>query len=155
MSEGGDTDLLFDNPGDNVESEETPPVTLPEAVDEALNGQSVENNTIEALRDIVDIDDDNKPAPENVPQPTDNAARILSMEWGHSGLCFCHVNNLGPHCAHLNFPVDGSRGDYYLQLFEGLFPHDLLLVVIEKVNDNVAGRMVSYGGSYGGLGSGF
>ena len=145
VSEEGDTDLLFDNPGDNVESEETPPVTLPEAVDEALNGQSVENNTIEALRDIVDIDDDNEPALENVPQPTDNATRILSMEWGHSGLCFCHVNNLGPHRARLNFPVDGSRGDYYLQLFEGLFPHDLLLVVIEKVNDNVEGRMVSYG----------
>ena len=63
VSEEGDTDLLLDDPGDNVESEETPPVALPEAVDEALNGQSVENNTIEALRDIVDIDDDNEPAP--------------------------------------------------------------------------------------------
>ena len=76
VSEEGDTDLLFDDPGDNVESEETPLVPLPEAVDEAMNGQSVENNTIEALRDIVDIDDNNKPAPENVPQPTDNTTRI-------------------------------------------------------------------------------
>ena len=145
MSEEGDTDLLFDDPGDNVESEETPLVPLPEAVDKALNGQSVENNTIEALWDIVDIDDDNEPALENVPQPTDNTTRIVSTEWGHSGLCFRCVNNLGPHHACLNFPVDGSRGDYYLQLFEGLFPHDLLLIVIEKVNANVEGRMVSYG----------
>ena len=143
-SEEGDTDLLFDDPGDNVESEETPPVPLPEAVDEVLNGQSVKNNTIETLWDIVDIDDNNNPAPENVSQPTDNTTRILSMESGHSGLCFHHVNNLGPHHACLNFPVNGSRGDYYLQLFEGLFPHDLLLVVIEKVNDNVEGGMVSY-----------
>ena len=143
--EEGDTDLLFDDPGDNVESEETLLVPLPEAVDEALNGQSVENNTIEALRDIVDIDDDNEPAPENVPQPTDNTTRIVSTEWGHSGLCFRRVNNLGPHRARLNFPVDGSRGDYYLQLFEGLFPRDLVLLVIEKVNANVEGGTVSYG----------
>ena len=145
VSEEGDTDLLFDDPGDNVESEETLLVPLPEAVDEALNGQSVENNTIEALRDIVDIDDDNEPAPENVPQPTDNTTRIVSAEWGHYGLCFHRVNNLGPHHARLNFPVDGSRGDYYLQLFEGLFPHDLVLLVIEKFNANVEGGMVSYG----------
>ena len=38
---------------------------LPAAVDDYINGERV--NIIEALQEVVEIDDDNEPAPENVP----------------------------------------------------------------------------------------
>ena len=40
-------------------------VPLPAAVDDYINGNRV--NTIEALQDVVEVDD-NDPAPENMPQ---------------------------------------------------------------------------------------
>ena len=46
---------------------------------------------LNALNGVVDIDDDNKPAPENIPSPQDNASQhnsILSGDWGHDGICF-------------------------------------------------------------------
>ena len=46
-------------------------VPLPAAVDEYINGERV--NTIEALQDVVEIDDENEPVPENVPQRNDNS----------------------------------------------------------------------------------
>ena len=41
-------------------------VPLPAAVEDYINGDRV--NTIEALQDVVKVDDDNNPAPENMPQ---------------------------------------------------------------------------------------
>ena len=51
------------------------PIPLPEAVDDTINGMSEEAKTVEALRGVVDIDNYNESAPENV-------------EWGHDGFCF-------------------------------------------------------------------
>ena len=66
--EEGDSDFFFDDPVAEEEREEEPvSVALPDVVDQAINGQSTENNTIRALRGVVDIDNNNEPAPENVP----------------------------------------------------------------------------------------
>ena len=66
--EEGDSDLFFDDPVAEEEREEEPvSVALPDVIDQAINRQSTKNNTIEALCGVVDIDDDNEPAPENVP----------------------------------------------------------------------------------------
>ena len=57
---------------------------LPAAVDDYINGERV--NIIEALQEVVEIDDDNEPAPENVPRNSDNNTGVFG-EWGHTGLC--------------------------------------------------------------------
>ena len=36
----------------------------------------------------VDIDDDNEQAPENVPTPGVITNSVLSVEWGHVGICY-------------------------------------------------------------------
>ena len=48
--EEGDSDFFFDDPVAEEEREEEPvSVALPDVIDQAINGQSTENNTIEAL----------------------------------------------------------------------------------------------------------
>ena len=45
----------------------------------------------------------------------------------------------------MNFPIDSTRNDYYIQLFEGLFPKELLEIIIDKVNKEIEGEKLSYG----------
>ena len=45
-------------------------------------------NLAVALNGVVDIDDENEPAPENVPTPGVNTSSVLSSEWGHVGICY-------------------------------------------------------------------
>ena len=49
------------------------------------------------------------------------------------------------HCARLKFPCDPTTSSYNLHLFEGLFPKKLVLLIIDKVNDNIDGEKVTYG----------
>ena len=120
--EEGDSDFFFDDPVAEEEREEEPgSVVLPDVIDQAINGQSTENNTIKALHGVVDIDDNNEPAPENVPRQAEASDRVLGSEWGHDGFCYRRSSSLGQHHARLNFPIDSTRNDYYIQLFEGFF----------------------------------
>ena len=92
----GDPDLFFDvaPTTDNGEANEAQ-TPLPTAVDEPINGHFEEVNTIEALQGIVEIDDDNELAEENVPTTMATTNRILSTEWGHDGFCFRKSQNFG------------------------------------------------------------
>ena len=45
----------------------------------------------------------------------------------------------------LNFPVDPTEDNYYLQLFEGFFPKDLLNTIIEGINTKINSDLVTYG----------
>ena len=81
FTEEGDPDLFFDDPGESQGQDDATPDPLPDVVGEVLNGQSEMNNTLEALCSIIDIDDDNDPAPENVPAPTDDPVGYLSTDW--------------------------------------------------------------------------
>ena len=103
VMEEGDPDLFFDDLGTVGGEDNAAPISLPEAVDDAINGASEEANTIEALRGVIDIDDDNELAPENVPATADTSNRVLSTEWGHDGFCFRKSQNFGSTCARLNF----------------------------------------------------
>ena len=76
---------------------------LPGAVIDYINGERV--NIIETLQDVVEIDDDNEPAPENVPQTSDNNNQVFG-EWGHTGLCYRRMQNIPNNPAKLNFPLD-------------------------------------------------
>ena len=83
VTKEGDLDQLFDDPGSGHAGEEAPAqVPLPAVVDDSINGQSEEANTIKALHEVIDIDDDNEPAPKNVPRTMDSSNQMLSTEWG-------------------------------------------------------------------------
>ena len=88
------------------------------------------NDLLNALSVVVEIDDDNEPAPENVPSPQDDASQhnsILSGDWGHDRICFRRQLNVPNQKARLHFDLDVNSGnDINLQLFEGLFPKDYL-----------------------------
>ena len=88
VTEEGDLDLFFNDPGESQGQGEATLDPLPDVVGEVLNGQSEMNNALEALCSIINIDDDNEPAPENLPSPTDDPVGYLSTDWGHNGFCF-------------------------------------------------------------------
>ena len=91
----GDPDLFFDAVTTSEETEVATAtiVPQPQAIDEEVSGQNDGgvNDLLNALSGVVEIDDDNKPAPENVPSPQDDASQhnsILSGDWGHDRICF-------------------------------------------------------------------
>ena len=137
VTEEGSPDYFFDHPNMELADEEGAPQALPQVVEDALNGQSNETNTLEALRGVVDINDNNDPTPENIPAPTDNNDRVLDTEWKHHGHCFRRSANMANHKACLNFRVDPTRDDYFLQLFEGLFLMEVIQCIIDSVNDKL------------------
>ena len=47
--------------------------------------------------------------------------------------------------AKINFHVNPTEDDYYLQLFEGFFPKDLLNTIIEGINMKINSELVTYG----------
>ena len=87
---------------------------LPAAVDDFINGERV--NVIEALQDVVEIDDDNEPAPENVPRNNDNNTGVFG-ELGHTGFCHRRIQNMPNNPAKLNFGINPTTDDIYVQLF--------------------------------------
>ena len=145
VTEEGDPDLFFLDPGEAQGQDEAPPDPLPDVVGELLNGQSEMSNTLEAFHGIVNIDDNNEPAPENVPAPTDDPVGYISTDQGHNGFCFRRINNMTEHHARLKFPCDPTNSSYYLHLFEGLFPKELVLLIIDKVNETIDGEKVTDG----------
>ena len=70
----------------------------------------------------------------------DTSNRLLSTEWGHDGFCFQKSQNFGSTHARLNFSVDPTCHGYYVQLFEGFFPKELLQNVIDIVNEKMNGE---------------
>ena len=64
----GDSDYFFDAQAPTTEEEDKDEQRLlPNAIGVHLSGEAHTTETIIALRDEVDIDDDNEPALENVP----------------------------------------------------------------------------------------
>ena len=117
VHENGDPELQFDvaptNDGGGEQEEEQSP--LPAAVEEHLNGET--ENTVDALQDVVDIDDDNEPAPENVPQASEGDTESIFGAWGHTGFCNCHIQNIPNHPAKLNFPLDKTEKEILYSCF--------------------------------------
>ena len=134
VHENGDLELRFDvaptNDGGGEQEEEQSP--LPVAVEEHLNGDT--ENTNEALQDVVDIDNNNEPAPENVPQASEGDTESIFGAWGHTGFCNRRIQNIPNHPAKLNFPLDKMEKDIFVQLFQGQFPNNVLETIIVKTN---------------------
>ena len=145
VHQSGHPDYFFDKVQNQQENEdETEDTLVPEAVDEHLNGEIHTTQTITALVNVVDVDDDNEPSPENIPQPNDAVLSPLKETWGHSGFCYQRAANMQNHKANLNFHIN-NEDDYYLQLFEGMFPKDVFNTIIEGVNKEISGDPITDG----------
>ena len=92
---------------ENANSQEE--ALIPEAVSEDINGNSHTTETIQALCNVVDVDNDNEPAPENMPQSTDPTSSLLNTEWGHSGFCYRKSLTMPNKGAKLYFHVDPTE----------------------------------------------
>ena len=115
----GDPDYFFDGVAkdDNEQAEEE---VLPQVIDDEVMGvnDGGPQNLAVALNGVVDIDNDNKPAPENVPTPGVSTTTVLSPEWGHEGICYRHQQSNPNSKSKLADPVDDTWNDIYVQLFE-------------------------------------
>ena len=137
---------FFDNPQEQQQQprEETP---LPESVDLHLTGQNhggLEDLQI-SLTGVGDVDDDNLPAPENNVPPTSQTYNILSNNWWHDGVCFWKEKNYTNAPAKLTHPVNTTRDDVNLQLFERLFSKKFMEEVMIPTMNQSMNNPVSYG----------
>ena len=106
----GDPNFFPDKPQEQQQQpqEETP---LPESVDLDFTGQN--HGGLEDLRNsltaVVDVDDDNLPAPENNVPPTSQTYNILSNNWGHDGVCFRQEKKLHKHPSQTDPPCRHNK----------------------------------------------
>jgi Transposase IS4 len=144
--EEGPEEYFFDPPalqaaGGTLEENELP--------EEVINLLSLNRNLIDedfdCVRGMVDFDDDNAPAPENIPDDS-NEERDgpRYYDWGHSGVCYRRKEY---HADNKPVLVDyRNDGDDLVALFEHFFPVKFLKdVVLKKINENIEGTSVLYG----------
>ena len=108
-------------------------------------GRALTVEDLEIVRGAIPIDDDNEPAPENVPgEEADAAVRVVDNEWMHSGMCYRRMekgNRKEPPQIFLQ-SICPDLVDY----FECFFPKTFLVdVILNNVNENVEEDLVTYG----------
>ena len=89
VHKSGHPDYFFDRVQPEQDNEdETEDTPILEVVDDHLSGEIHTTQTITALVNVVDVDDDNEPIPENIPQPNDVVISPPNKTWGHGGFCY-------------------------------------------------------------------
>lgn len=97
---------------------------------------------IEAACALVEIDDDNEPAPENLPGQT--IEQVFGEEWVDVSVCNRRQTNVRNVTPSLNFKKDIKLSK--LQLFELMFPMEFVSsVIIPKINSKIQGKKVTKG----------
>lgn len=96
------------------------------------------------LADTVVIDDDNVPAPENVPTPGMTTTECQYGEWGHDGCC--HRRMKGAQCLKAKLKTNcGMDRPSLLSIYEACIPVEYIKnVIIPKTN-----RMLDHHMDYG------
>lgn len=120
----GDPDFFFTLApvGENFEAVEQ--AFVPGEISDIIQRGVLEPNDIEMARNFVEIDDDNDPAPENLPLAGEEAQASIFGEWGHPGTCYRRMGIARNQSPNLSFPP-GVRPTI-MQLFELLFPKSIL-----------------------------
>ena len=144
IQEEGDSNFCIDVAQETQQEQQDE--LLPAAIDSELSGEnhSGTSDLLTALSGVVDIDDDNGPAPENVLTITTGPS-VLSNTWGHAGIHFHKQRSIGNTPAKLVIPVDMIRDDINLQLFECLFPKKFMVEVMIPAMNKLLKTSVSYG----------
>ena len=96
------------------------------------------------LHGVIDVDDDNEPAPENIPQPGGGKQEgIMGNDFGHSGICPRWLEGAMNQSMKINF---GNVKPTRLQLFELFFPKTYIQnVLLPETNKKIKSNAVSYG----------
>ena len=68
----------------------------------------------------------------------------MFLGWGRTGFCHRRMQNMPNNPAKLNFGIDTTADDIYVQLFEGLFPANVLDVMVTEMNKNISGDPLTY-----------
>ena len=91
------------------------------------------------------VDDDNTPAPENIPRPNDQPTNGFFGGWGHDGVCKRRRLNGDKSNARIkNFPEIVTPT--MLQIFEIFFPMGYVKEVILPETNKELSPPLSYGG---------
>ena len=100
------------------------------------NGNFQEDKIALAHR-FADVDDDNDPAPENIPSTYDvSNLDMYNNNWGHEEICHCkelNMSNRGPKIT-FAYNIRQSR----VQVFELLFPKQFIRnIILPQINDKI------------------
>ena len=119
-----------------------------EVLPEVLRRENIpfdDHATMAAVHEFdLSVDDDNAPAPENIPHGDDDPNTVqFRPEWGHDGICFRRENGANNQRARLRVK-EGMRLSH-LQMFEILFPISFIKnVMIPEMNAKIR-KQVEYG----------
>ena len=97
------------------------------------------------LRGVVNIDDDNEPLQDNIPDANDQG--VVYSDWGHGGVCWRKQdNNINSNARLPNWNSNGGIITPTIQqLFELFFPMEWLKsILLEETNKQLT-EQVSYG----------
>ena len=120
----GPSDFFFEAVGvgddANTVGDPTAQEILPDMVQENCNQLCPEVDHDEVCGTGVEVDDDNLPAPENIPTPNEEVQSV-TVDWGFNRQCCRRAaghQNLTPQLENCN----GGSSLALLQVFEQLFP---------------------------------
>ncbi|KAG7374469.1 hypothetical protein IV203_013564 [Nitzschia inconspicua] len=92
-------------------------------------GPLSESDIAEARTLVNDVDDDNRPAPENIPARNESVPNIFNAAWGHSGSCNRKKTGPRDYKPRLEFGNNESMPTV-LKIFESFFFQSFIKNVI-------------------------
>ncbi|KAG7356336.1 transposase IS4 [Nitzschia inconspicua] len=109
-------------------------------------GPLSESDIAEARTLVNDVDDDNRPAPENIPARNESVPNIFNAAWGHSGSCNRKKTGPRDYKPRLEFGNNESMPTV-LKIFESFFFQSFIKnVIIPATNQTMPGnRPLTYG----------
>jgi hypothetical protein len=133
ITKEGPADCFFEAGGAVDEEQEPAGERMPQIVQQILQtGRGVREDDLQQLRgSTAGVDDDNEPAPENVPDSNSAATNTVFDSWGHGGICPRRMSgavNQNPTLKGLTQDVKPT----FEKLFRLLFPFEFLKDVILK-----------------------
>lgn len=147
ITEEGPSDLFFDNSdssnvgASNASGNDAAGTVESEvpAVAEKINNRGLQDGDVVNLQGLVEIDDDNAPAPENIPDTSSNVEDIFTS-CGHDGVCQRRQAGGRSNEASI-FNFGGHTGvPSILQTFEIMFPKEFLEnIIIKQTNKKLEG----------------
>ncbi len=104
-----------------------------------------DDEDVQQLQGVVEIDNDNDPLPENIPNNNDrNNNDCTFKDWGHNGICQRKVNGATEHKATINFP--SSFSPTLVDIFDLLFPKSFVEeVILTETNKELKQGVLTYG----------
>ncbi len=153
VTEEGPSDYYFDigsngqviqgSTNDDIETGDIE-LELPSIVTQ-INHRGFLDGDLLQLDGQIEVDDDNLPAPENVPIANRSNANDIFVEWGHDGVCQRRqAGGQNMEASLFNF---GSHSGVptILQTFEMMFPKEYIEQVIIKQTNKKLEQKMTYG----------